>query len=207
MVKTFVNDYFRGLTKTISEISVDKLESIVDFIYTAYKENNQVFLIGNGGSASTASHFCCDLGKGAVIDGQPRFRVMSLNDNIALLTAYSNDYGYEFVFVEQLRNLLNKGDILICITASGNSKNVLNAIEYAREVGAITIGFLGFGGGKAKDLVTECITVSNTNYGQVEDSHMILSHAVSQYFQERIAQENISKTLLYANVKSYGAFR
>jgi len=161
----------------------------MEMIYEVFKKNKQVFILGNGGSASTASHFCCDLGKGTVIDGQPRFRVISLNDNIPLLTAYSNDFGYEFVFVEQLRNLLNEGDLVICITASGNSTNVLNAIEYAKQIGAATIGFLGFGGGKAKDMVTEHITVSNSNYGQVEDIHMILAHAACQYFRERIARE------------------
>jgi D-sedoheptulose 7-phosphate isomerase len=107
--------------------------------------------MGNGGSASTASHFACDLGKGTIIEGKPRFRVISLNDNISLITALSNDCGYEEVFREQLMNLVNTGDIVIGITGSGNSPNVLKAMEYARSRGAVTIGFIGFDGGKLRE--------------------------------------------------------
>lgn len=109
---------------------------------------------------------------------------MSLNDNMALLSAYANDYGYESIFVEQMKNLVQEGDVVICITASGNSPNVVKAIEFANELGTTTIGFLGFGGGKARDLVTEHVTIENHNYGQVEDVHMFLSHCVSQCFRE-----------------------
>lgn len=187
-MEDFSHDYIERLKGVLDTFPHDQFERLIDSMMDAYKEDKRIFVMGNGGSASTASHFCCDLGKGTVIDGQPRFRVISLNDNIPLLTAYSNDFGYEFVFVEQLRNLLNEGDLVICITASGNSKNVLNATEYAKQIGATTIGFLGFGGGKAKDMVTEHITVNNSNYGQVEDIHMILAHAACQYFRERIAR-------------------
>lgn len=186
MEKRFIENYLEQLKDAIEEIPVNKVEKVVYYIYQAYLNKKQVFILGNGGSAATASHFCCDLGKGAVIDGKPRLRVMSLNDNTALLTAYANDLGYEHVFVEQMKNLIQESDVVICITASGNSPNVLRAIEFANEQGAITIGLLGFGGGKAKDMVTEHVVLNSHNYGHVEDIHMVLSHSISQCFLEWI---------------------
>ena len=182
----FIQNYLKELRNAIDEIPVNKVEKIVRYIYRAYLDKKQVFILGNGGSASTASHFSCDLGKGAVVDGKPRLRVMSLNDNMALLTAYANDLGYEYVFVEQMKNLIQQSDVVICITASGNSPNVLRAIEFANEQGAATIGLLGFGGGKARGMVTEHLTLDNHNYGQVEDMHMLLSHSISQCFLDWI---------------------
>lgn len=184
MGNDIIERYFRELTGAISQIPVRKVERLVQVIYDAYCNGKQVFILGNGGSASTASHFCCDLGKGAVVDGKPRLRVMSLNDNMALLSAYANDCGYESVFVEQMKNLIQEGDVVICITASGNSPNVIRAIEFANEAGTTTIGLLGFGGGEARELVTEHVTIDNRNYGQVEDVHMFLAHCASQCFLE-----------------------
>ena len=114
---------FSELNHVIGQLPLDRVDKVVQHIYRAYREKKQVFILGNGGSAATASHFCCDLGKGAVVDGKPRLRVLSLNDNMALLSAYANDCGYESVFVEQMKNLLQEGDVVICITASGNSPN------------------------------------------------------------------------------------
>ncbi len=142
--------------------------------------------MGNGGSAATASHFACDLGKETVVEGRPRFRVLSLNDNVPLMTALSNDFGYHAIFKEQLSNLVNEGDIVIGITGSGNSANVLEAIEYARSRKAITIGLIGFGGGKLKDLVDEAIVISSTNYGHVESVHLIIEHLIAEIFRAKI---------------------
>jgi D-sedoheptulose 7-phosphate isomerase len=186
MIKQFTNGYFLELKQTIEEIPMDKVECIVRMIQEAYRNNKYVFIMGNGGSASTASHFACDLGKGTICEGKPRFRVVSLNDNMPLITALSNDFGYDRVFIEQLMNLVNPGDLVISITGSGNSPNILKAVEYAKKQGAKTIGLIGFGGGKLKEMVDEHITVSNINYGQVEDIHLILCHAISQYFKEII---------------------
>jgi D-sedoheptulose 7-phosphate isomerase len=190
MIKQFTDGYFTELKKTLEEIPMDKVERIVQMIYEAYFNNKYVFIMGNGGSASTASHFACDLGKGTICEGKPRFRVMSLNDNMPLITALSNDFGYDRVFVEQLMNLVNPGDLVISITGSGNSPNVLKAVEYAKKQGAKTIGLIGFGGGKLQTMVDEHITVSNGNYGQVEDIHLILSHAISQYFKDMIENQD-----------------
>ena len=189
-VKTHARNYLDSLKKNLDEIPLENVESITEILYQAYKENKQVFIMGNGGSASTASHFACDLGKGTIIEGKPRFRVISLNDNISLITALSNDFGYDEVFREQLMNLVNQGDIVIAITGSGNSTNVLKAIDYARSRGAITIGFIGFDGGNLKERVDKEITVSSTNYGQVEDIHLTLEHLITQFFREKIDQED-----------------
>ena len=189
MIKQFTNGYFTELKKTLDEIPMERVDKIVQMIYKAYRDNKYVFIMGNGGSASTASHFACDLGKGTICEGKPRFRVMSLNDNMPLITALSNDFGYERVFIEQLMNLVNRGDLVISITGSGNSPNILKAVEYAKKQGAKTIGLIGFGGGKLQEIVDEHITVSNTNYGQVEDIHLILAHALSQYFKEMIENQ------------------
>jgi D-sedoheptulose 7-phosphate isomerase len=186
MIKQFTDGYFSDLKQTIDEIPMDKFHKIVEMIHGAYQNNKYVFIMGNGGSASTASHFACDLGKGTICEGKPRFRVVSLNDNIPLITALSNDFGYDRVFIEQLMNLVSPGDLVISITGSGNSPNILMAIEYAKRKGAKTIGLIGFGGGKLKEIVDEHIIVANSNYGQVEDIHLILSHAISQYFKEII---------------------
>ena len=191
MGKVIIQEYLNQLAEIMSQIPVKKIERVLEIIYRAYTHNRQVFILGNGGSAATASHFCCDLGKGGVVDGKPRLRVMSLNDNMALLTAYANDFGYESVFVEQMKNLLHKGDVVVCITASGNSSNVVQAIEFANEKGAISIGFLGFGGGKAREMVTEHITLESHNYGHVEDIHMVLAHSISQCFREWVGRDRV----------------
>jgi len=189
MIKQFTNGYFTELKKTLDEIPMERVDKIVQMIYKAYRNNKYVFIMGNGGSASTASHFACDLGKGTICEGKPRFRVVSLNDNMPLITALSNDFGYERVFIEQLMNLVSPDDLVISITGSGNSPNILKAVEYAKKQGAKTIGLIGFGGGKLQEIVDEHITVSNTNYGQVEDIHLILAHALSQYFKEMIENQ------------------
>ncbi len=166
------------------------LDRIIDALLVAFKEDKQVFIMGNGGSAAIASHFACDLGKGTLQnlydDREKRFRVVSLTDNIALMTAYSNDLDYGQVFSQQLRNLVNAGDIVIGISASGNSKNVINAINLAKKNKATTIGLLGFDGGKLKDLVDHKIWVDNDHYGMVEDSHSALQHMICHIINERL---------------------
>ncbi len=185
MFRQFTDSYLRGLVECHQEISREKLEHIVELLMDAYRHGRKFFILGNGGSASTASHMACDFGKGTVIPGKPRLRVISLSDNMALLSAWANDASYEVVFKEQLENLLEPGDVVLGISASGNSPNVLRAMEYAKQHGAVTIAFVGFGGGKLKGLVDVDITVSSKNYGQVEDLHLTLNHIVSQYLKER----------------------
>jgi D-sedoheptulose 7-phosphate isomerase len=186
MFQDFVTSYLAGVRACQEELSREKLEKAMQAVTQAYEQGRRIFILGNGGSASTSSHMACDLGKGTSVAGRPRARVISLTDNIALLSAWANDAGYEVVFAEQLANLLEPGDVVIGISASGNSPNVLRAIEYAREHGAVTIAFIGFGGGRLKALVDIELTVSSKNYGQVEDLHLSLNHILSQYLKEWI---------------------
>ncbi len=166
------------------------MNNIIDKLLKAYKEDKQVFVMGNGGSAVLASHFACDLSKGTLKnvydDKEKRFRVISLTDNTALMTAYSNDLDYEHVFSQQLRNLINTEDIVIGISSSGNSKNIINAINLAKKNKAITIGLLGFDGGKLKDLADFKILVNNYDYGIVEDIHSALQHMICSIIREKL---------------------
>jgi D-sedoheptulose 7-phosphate isomerase len=154
------------------------IEEVISVLQYARMNEKQVFIMGNGGSAATASHFACDLGKGTLTPGVPRFRVIALTDNMPLFSAWANDTGYENVFTEQLENLVNYGDVVIGISGSGNSANVLNAIRLANSRQAITIGFTGFEGGKLKDLVDICVIVPSNRIEQVEDVHLILAHLI-----------------------------
>lgn len=174
------SSYLQDLRACFLELSLDRLEDVLRILLRAQQDGRKVFILGNGGSASTASHMACDLGKGASVPGKPRLRVISLADNPALLTAWANDASYEVIFEEQLQNLLESGDVVVGISASGNSPNVVRAIEYAKRRGATTIGFSGFGGGRLRELVDTDVTVSSRNYGQVEDLHLVLNHILSQ---------------------------
>ena len=186
-LKEYAEDYLRGVKQTMDEISFQELQEVVDVIETAYRKGNQIFILGNGGSASTASHFACDLGKGTAAEGKPRFKVTSLNDNVALLTAIGNDLGLDDLFSEQLKICLEEGDVVILITGSGNSANLLKAAEYANSRGAITIGFIGFGGGKLREMVQHQITISSRKYEFIEPVHLILEHLISFFFKQEIA--------------------
>ena len=180
-----IQDYLTDLQTTLSNLPLNDIERAVEVLIDARLNDRQVFTLGNGGSAATASHFACDLGKGTVVPGYPRFRVMALTDNMPLFSALANDYGYEHVFVEQLANLVRPGDVVIGICGSGNSSNVLNAIQLAREVGATTIGMTGFDGGKLKDMVDICILAPSHCMEKVEDTHLVLEHLISTAVRER----------------------
>lgn len=189
MFQNFVTSYLEGIRACHEELSKERLEQAMSVVIEAYRHGRCIFVLGNGGSASLSSHLACDLGKGTSVPGKPRARVVSLADNMALLTAWANDVSYEAVFAEQLANLLEPGDVVIGVSASGNSPNVLRAMEYARDHGAVTIGFIGFAGGKLKDLVDIDLTVSCQNYGQVEDLHLSLNHIISQYLKLVISKQ------------------
>ena len=197
MIKRYAASYIQNLKFTLDEIDLNQFEKIVSVLLKAREADKQIFIVGNGGSASTASHFACDLGRGTVNfsnDGFDRFRAISLTDNMALVTAIGNDISYDSIFTEQLKNLMNKGDVLIGITASGNSPNILKSFEYAKKVGAVTIGFLGFGGGKASQIVDYNLTVSSNNYGISEDFHLIIGHILTQIIR-RILNEKKQKVM------------
>ena len=182
-----IGDYLQGLRSCLDEIAEKDVIEIVDIIMKACSDGKKVIFMGNGGSATTASHFARDLSIGTAVAGKPRIRAMSLADSIAAITSLANDVGYSSVFKEQLIGQLDRGDVVIGISASGNSPNVLEAMEYARSEGAITVGFIGFGGGKLKELVDKSIVLSSRDYGQVEDTHLVLDHIFTCLVKERIA--------------------
>jgi D-sedoheptulose 7-phosphate isomerase len=176
---TIFGQYVNQVKETLDRVPWSRVEQVVDILYAAWRHGRQVYVMGNGGSASTASHMACDLGKNTALPGTPRLRVMSLNDNMATFSAHSNDNGYEHVFAEQLANFLRAGDVVIAISASGNSPNVLNAVKYGREHGATTIGLSGYAGGALAQLVDLSVVVPSHNIEQIEDIHLMLEHMIT----------------------------
>src|SRR5947209_11377832 len=154
-----VDTYLSRLHEAVEALPRDRLTELGEILYRTYRNGQRVFTLGNGGSASTASHMAADLAKNTIGPNMRRFRIMSLNDNLSLLTALSNDLGYEHVFSEQLMNLIHPGDVLVVLSGSGNSPNVLRAIRYARAQCAQVVGLLGFDGGRALELCDTGVVV------------------------------------------------
>jgi D-sedoheptulose 7-phosphate isomerase len=175
-----LKEYFDQESQVASQIDLSGVEKIIAMLERARMEGRRVFVFGNGGSASTASHLACDLGKGTIQPGVPRFKAICLNDSLPILTAYANDVSYDVVFSEPLISLAEPGDIAFTFSASGNSANVVKAIQVARERGLATIGLSGFDGGKLQHLVDIHINVPSRSYGIVEDLHLAISHAVCE---------------------------
>jgi D-sedoheptulose 7-phosphate isomerase len=176
--------YKTDVLKAIETIDLDKVGQAIDILIRARDENRRIFVCGNGGSASTASHFVCDMVKGASFNRSARFRIMALTDSLPTITAYSNDIGYECVFVEQLKNFAEPGDVLMAISGSGNSPNVLRAVEYANSIGCRTIALSGRDGGKLGSLAQLNIQASNSHMGRIEDVHMVVMHMICYYFMD-----------------------
>lgn len=171
--------YISDLKRTIDALALELIEATVEQIHLARINQRQLFIMGNGGSAATASHFACDLGKNTVMAGFPRLRVQSLNDNMAFFSACANDYGYDTVFAEQLTNFVQPADVVLAISASGNSANVLKAVQVARTCGAFTIGWSGYQGGKLAKMVDLPIVIPSDSIEQIEDIHLMMAHMVT----------------------------
>lgn len=181
----FLRQYVEEVKQGLDSLDFRQLERIRNILLAAYERGATIFALGNGGSATTASHFACDLAKGTISGGsKKRFRVVSLVDSTSLLTAWGNDEEYSQVFREQLVNLLQPGDVVVAFSTSGNSPNVLRAIEYAREVEAITVGFTGFQGGKLHKLVELGMVVPLDSVTKVEDIHILLQHALCVWLRK-----------------------
>ena len=176
--------YIAVLQETIHQLPVHLIAKVVEVLQEARLSGRQVFIMGNGGSASTATHFVCDLAKNTRREGLPHYRVIGLTDNMAIFSAYANDEGYESVFASQLANLLNNEDIVIGISASGNSPNVIRGMEEARKHNAITIGFTGFDGGRLGAMVDLNIHVKSNIIEHVEDIHLMLEHMIVKTIKE-----------------------
>ena len=175
-------EYLEELKGLLDAFPHDRFEEIASAILLAYNDKRQIFVMGNGGSGSTASHFACDINKGCCMDIEKKFKVICLNDNIPTMLAYANDLSYEKVFVEQLKNFLQPGDVVIGISGSGNSENVIQAVLYAKENQGKTIGFTGFDGGRLAQLVDIPLIAAINDMQKVEDVHMIVVHMIMQYF-------------------------
>ena len=181
---TFPQQYKSELLKAIETIELDKVNRAIELFREARANGRHIFVCGNGGSASTASHFACDIVKGASFNRALRFRIMALTDQLPTLTAYANDVSYDAVFVEQLKNFAERGDLFMGISGSGNSPNVLRAVEYANSIGCRTIGLTGRDGGKLGPLAQLNIQASVPHMGRIEDAHMIVCHMIGYYFMD-----------------------
>ena len=181
----YIQNYISVLQQTIHQFPRELIADVVDVLQNARLQGSHVFIMGNGGSASTASHFVCDLAKNIRYEGLPPFKVIGLSDNMAIFSAYANDEGYENVFSQQLSNLIQPRDVVIAISASGNSKNVLCAIEEAQKHDAITIGFTGFDGGRLGQMVNINLHVKSDIIEHVEDIHLMLEHIVIKTIKEQ----------------------
>lgn len=186
------HQYLTHLKLLLDRIPMDDVSRVIDRLVDAGQLGQRVFILGNGGSAATASHFACDLGKGTSVSAPQRFKVIALTDNVSLITAWANDSAYEWVFAEQMRNFIEPNDVVIAISASGKSPNVLRAIELATEVGADTIGFTGGDGGPMKSMVGIPVHIPGGTTEQIEDAHMILEHLICTELRERYANQQVT---------------
>ena len=180
----FPAQYKSEVLKAIETVDLEKVGQAIELFKDARSQGRHIFVCGNGGSASTASHFACDIVKGASYNRSQRFRIMALTDQMATLTAYANDVSYEAVFVEQLKNFANPGDLFMGISGSGNSPNVLRAMEYANQAGCRTMALTGRDGGRLGPLAQLNIQVAVPHMGRIEDAHMVVCHMIAYHFME-----------------------
>lgn len=183
--------YLNRLQETIKRLNREEINKFINMLLDARDADKQIFIMGNGGSASTASHFCCDFNKGSSYGFNKRFKFICLNDNVPGMMAYANDVSYDDVFVEQLKNFFNPGDYVIGISGSGNSKNVLKAIEYANANGGVTIGLTGFNGGKLKQMCTHSVNMNVDDMQISEDLHMMMDHLSMKVITNQMINDNI----------------
>lgn len=180
----YVSDYVASVQTAMQKLDTGKIETLIDWFKQTRDQGGTIFTMGNGGSASTASHWVNDLVKGASYQKEARFKVMCLNDSIATLTAYSNDVSYQDALVEPLKNFLKPGDLVVAISGSGNSENVIRALEYANGIGVRSAALTGRDGGKLGQIANLEINVPEQHMGKIEDVHMMITHAVSWNFIE-----------------------
>lgn len=194
--QTFIKSYLADIKRISDSVSIADIEKVIDILFEAWQKKKQVFTCGNGGSASTATHFTCDLAKSAAPEGKLGFKTECLNDNIPLMLALINDNGFDNLFYEQLRVKFQPGDVLICISVHGGagkdkasmwSQNLLKSMRYARETGGKTIGFSGFDGGPMKEIADACIVVPANSTPLVESFHLVLEHLIVFRLKEKLA--------------------
>ncbi len=196
-----IGGYFSEMQTVLGKMPVAEIGRAIGILFSAWEKGKMVYMMGNGGSASTATHFACDLSKGTWVEGAKRFRAVSLNDNAPLISALTNDNGFDSIYVEQLRNLgIGEGDVLVAFSVHGGSgrdkaglwsQNLLRAIDYANGIGAKTIGIAGFDGGAMKSLCSVCVVVPVDSTPHAESFHLALEHLITKLLKEKI--ERVAK--------------
>ncbi len=196
--QSYIEEYFEGVREILDRISREEIDQVIEHLFEAWKRSSTIFLIGNGGSAGTASHFASDLNKCTAIPGRRRMKVVSLVDNIPLVSALTNDDGWENVYVEQLKNFFQSGDVVLAISVHGGSgrdkagvwsQNLLKALQYAKDHGGTTLGLSGFDGGAIKQVADACIVVPYSTTPHVESFHVVLHHLVTFCLADKIKGE------------------
>lgn len=183
-MKQYLSQYVKGQQEALESIPLGQVAELINLFKKAWQEDRRIFVFGNGGSAANASHFVTDLGKGASDALEKPFRCVSLNDNMAWITAIGNDYSYEDVFLRQLKPLADAGDILFTMSVSGNSPNLVAAVKWAKEHGIYTVALVGAKRGALAELSDFVIVIDSTHYGRVEDAHMGICHMICYAFME-----------------------
>ncbi len=183
-MKQWISQYIQAQKAALDSIPVDEVAQIVEKLRTALKEDRQIFVCGNGGSASNSSHFATDLGKGSSDKIGKRFKVISLNDNVSWMTALGNDYAYDQIYVRQLQNYAKPGDLLLMLSVSGSSPNLVRAAEWAKDHGVHTIALVGGKKGKLAEISHQTVVVNDTHYGRAEDGQMGICHILCYAFME-----------------------
>lgn len=193
MEKELHNEYIDQVIDLLSRVPRDDIKHMGDLILEAYNNERSVFTMGNGGSASTASHLACDLQKNVCIWGEKKLRVLALTDNVAMMTALANDYDYSDVFAQQLANWVQPNDVVIAISGSGTSPNVVKAVEFARRAGAITIALAGYDGGKIAKMATHTVLMPSNDMQQIEDAHLMVSHLIMRYVTAALGAKQMAE--------------
>jgi len=195
-------DYLNRLGEVLQLLPHEQVDEVRDVLLGAYERDRRIFLFGNGGSAALASHFACDLAKGVTMgcNGAKRFRAIALTDSVPMMTAWANDSHYEDIFAEQLKNLIEPRDVAFAISASGNSRNVLKALEVARHAGGFCVGLGGYDGGKMKPLCDLCLVVPSDNMQVIEDLHLSIAHALFTTIRHRLEAGTHTAALKLATV-------
>lgn len=185
-IQNYFNDYRERLNDLLDKVNINDFSKIIDIVVNAFKNGKTVYVCGNGGSAATASHMQADFSFFTRYFTKFRPKVRALTDNVAMITAVGNDTSFDNIFIEQLKGHFEKGDVVICISASGNSENVIKAAQYANDCDGISIGFIGFSGGKLLDTAQVSLYTPNPkgDYGPIEDLHMIFNHLIVNYLSK-----------------------
>jgi D-sedoheptulose 7-phosphate isomerase len=182
-----IENYINAVTELLNRVSREHIHGVADLVLDAYRAGKQVFIMGNGGSAATASHLACDLQKGVGCYRDQKFKVMAVTDSIPLMTAWANDFDYSDVFAEQLSTWVQPGDLVIAFSGSGSSPNVVKGVELANKKGVVTVGISGFKGGRLASVAQHNIIVPSDDMQHIEDVHLILAHLIFRYVLEEIA--------------------